>query len=81
MKSSRKLALRREILTELENVELNGVAGAAPPTRYCGQSLPCDLSNTCFSCYTYISCNPLACMTRPIASVPECIVITVDTAC
>ncbi len=42
----RKLSLRREELQELTADELTGVVGGA----------------TWFSCMTYISCNPVACL-------------------
>lgn len=57
MKSHRKLSLKREVLTSLTDADLDAVAGAQPKTLDgCTTTL-----NTCFSCLTYISCNPAAC--------------------
>lgn len=53
----RRLALRREALAELDTEEIRGVAGGDPSIK-CPHEIP---TNTCFSCLTYISCNPAAC--------------------
>ena len=45
---TRTLSLKREALRELSTEELTGVAGG---TR-----------DTLFSCYTFVSCNPLDCL-------------------
>ena len=60
MKSTRKLALRREILVQLDRSELAAVDGAAPPAtrRQC----PPPESGTCYSCLTYISCYETDCI-------------------
>ena len=59
MKSSRKLALRREVLVQLDSRELAAVDGAAPPEtrRNCPPQ-----SGTCYSCLTYISCYETDCI-------------------
>jgi hypothetical protein len=51
MEKPRSLALRREVLAELADVDLGGVAGGGG-----------TILNTCFSCLTYVSCNPVACL-------------------
>lgn len=50
MKSTQKLALRREVLASLDPTELGAVAGAGLTRNDC-------LSNTCQSCLTYVSCS------------------------
>lgn len=47
----RKLSLRREVLTEIDTPGLAAVVAAGP-------------TNTCFSCLTFVSCNPVHCVTR-----------------
>lgn len=44
----RSLTLRRETLAEIDRGDLAAVAGG--------------LTDTCFSCLDYISCNPLQCI-------------------
>ena len=50
MNSNRKLALKREVVAELADADLRAVAAGEAVT------------NTCFSCLTFISCNPLQCL-------------------
>lgn len=45
----RKLALRREVLAELPEVDLRAVAGGR-------------VTELCISAYTYVSCNPFDCL-------------------
>jgi hypothetical protein len=60
---ARRLSLKREVLSELNTVELALVRGAAiqttevvtPATR---------TADTAYSCYAYLSCNALACVVR-----------------
>jgi hypothetical protein len=54
----RRLTLRREALAELSAEEIRSFAGGDPSIR-CPHELTLD---TCFSCMTYISCNPVACI-------------------
>lgn len=48
--TDRKLALRREVVTELSDADLRAVAAGEGTT------------DTWFSCLTFISCNPLQCL-------------------
>ena len=48
MRKKNLLALRREVVAELSAADLSAVAGAG-------------VTNTCFSCLDYISCNPAQC--------------------
>lgn len=57
MNGSRKLMLKREVLSPIDTDQLRGVVGGAT-RRNCGSAF---CSDTCFSCLTYISCYPEDC--------------------
>ena len=58
--TARRLSLRREVLAELAEGDLRAVAGGA-------------VTNTCFSCLTFISCNPVQCVTYLGTVCRECV--------
>lgn len=67
----RTLRLKREVLAEIDASGMAGVVGGQQ-TRIACATLLCDTAtlNTCFSCLTYISCNPAACIIRDVT---ECV--------
>lgn len=70
MKSTRKLSLKRERLTELSNDQLDGLAGGlaaetaiyiAVITRYCATNNPCNtVDNKCATDYRTLCCRVAA---------------------
>lgn len=59
---NRKLGLKREVLSELTDVDLRGLAGGQGGT------------DTCASCMTFVSCHLTECILKPTLD-PKCIAV------
>jgi hypothetical protein len=60
VKPTKKLSLKRELLTELTNDEMQSVVGAAQVTAGLTNTCGCTATNTCVN-ISNISCNVSRC--------------------